>query len=422
MISFAACTSADSLKNGPVITQVNPASAGNQQPPGPVSITINSAEKLPKLNNLAPLGGGSFLVINLTIKNNDVPEGFDLVNTSLTLLNTGNGEFIPESLNAKPGIRKELGSSLLQPARIKQHENVTGKVVFDVADSTDNVLNLVDKDKNVLTSLPVVLENQAPAWSPVTVTINSARKLARVNEGGLHTRDGNIFVVLDITVKNNDVREGFDFTRSSMTLLNLESSRLVNQSSNFPDTMDRPLEKPLVMPVKIGPGEAINGQIIFRIFDSARYRLNLVGTDQKMITSRPVSFESLATTDHPLSVTIHSVEKRYTLNEIRTGPGEVFVIINATVKNNDLPDGFYFYGGSTTLRDLAGGRNLGFSFNEKKDYGQYGVENAFVLPCKIRQNDAMTGNLVFATANSDTYLLNFVDYDDTILLSRTINA
>jgi hypothetical protein len=152
------------------------------------------------------------------------------------------------------------------------------------------------------------------------------------------------------------------------------------------------------------------------------YRLNLVDGDKTVLTSLPVSFENLTTTDNPVSVTIHSVEKRYTLNDIRTGPGEVFVIINVTVKNYDLPDGFYFYEGSTTLRDLVSGRNLGISFNEKKDYGEHGVENAFILPKKIKQNEAITGKLVFATANSNTYLLNLVDYDDTILLSRTVNA
>ncbi len=68
------------------------------------------------------------------------------------------------------------------------------------------------------------------------------------------------------------------------------------------------------------------------------------------------------------------------------------------------------------------GRNLGLSFNEKKDYGQQGVENAFILPLKIKQNDAITGKLVFATANSNMYLLNLVDYDDTIILSRTVNV
>lgn len=186
--------------------------------------------------------------------------------------------------------------------------------------------------------------------------------------------------------------------------------------------MDRSLENPIVMPTKIAPDEAITGQIIFRIYDSTRYRLNLVDNDKKVLTSLPVNFESLTTASNPVSLTVHSVEKKYSLISTRSGPGEVIVIINVTVKNNDLPDGFYFYQGSTTLRDLVSGRNLGLSFNEKKDYGQQGVENAFILPRKIKQNDAITGKLVFATANSNMYLLNLVDYDDTIILSRTVNV
>jgi hypothetical protein len=246
--------------------------------------------------------------------------------------------------------------------------------------------------------------------------------MARVNQDGLHTRDGTIFVVLNITVRNNDLQEGFDFANTSTILHNPERGTRINRSSNFLEKMDRPLENPIILPIKIAQNTSITGEIIFRIYDSANYRLNVIDSEKKLLTFLPVSFESLTTTDRPVSVTIHSVEKRYTLNEIRTGPGEVFVIINATVKNNDLPGGFYFYQGSTTLRDLVSGRNLGLSFNEKKDYGQYGVENAFILPKKIKQHEAITGKLVFATNNSNTYLLNLVDYDDTILLSRTVNA
>jgi hypothetical protein len=422
-VSIAACTTPDSGTNNPITSPNNPTTTAKPQREGAVSVTINTAEKMPKLNNLSPLGGGIFLVLNITVKNNDVQEGFDFASTSLTLLDTESGELIPVSLNAKPGIRKELGSSLLQPARIGQQQAVTGQVVFDVADSKGYRLDLVDAGKTVLTSLPVTFENQIPARNPVTLTINSARKLARVNDGeGLHTRDGNIFVVLDITVKNNGVKEGFDFTNASTTLLNLESSKFASRSSNFLNKMDKPPENPVILPTKIAQNEAITGQIIFRIYDSTEYRLNLIDNDKKVLTSLPVSFKNLATADHPVSVTVHSVEKRYTLNEIRTGPGEVFVLINMTVKNNDLPRGFYFYQGSTTLRDLASGRNVEISFNEKKDYGEFGVEQAFVLPKTIKQNDAITGKTVFALNNSDRYLMNLVDNNYTIILSRMINV
>ena len=46
----------------------------------------------------------------------------------------------------------------------------------------------------------------------------------------------------------------------------------------------------------------------------------------------------------------------------------------------------------------------------------------FILPRKIKQNDAITRKLVFGTANSKMHLLNLVDYDDTIILSRTVNV
>jgi hypothetical protein len=418
-VSLAACTTPDPGKNnspGP-----NSSPSGNLQSAAPVTITINSADKLPKLNSINLPAGRIFLVLNITVKNNDIQQGFVFLNTSVTVLDLEHGEFIPSSLNANPRIRSNLTNPIVPPVRIGNHEAITGQVVFAVTDSAGYRLNLTGSDNEVVSSQQIDFGNLTPA-RPVGITINAARKMARVNQDGLHTRDAAIFVVLNITVKNNDVRESFDFTNTSATLFNPETGKLTSRSSNFLEKMDRPLENPLVMPVKIGPGEAITGEIIFRIYDSARYRLNLVDKDNHVLTTLPVSFENLITTDHPVSVTLHSVERRYTLNEIRTGPGEVFVLVNVTVKNNDLPDGFYFYQGSTTLRDLVSGRNLGFAFNEKKDYGQFGVENAFVLPRTIKQNESITGKLVFATNNSDRYLLNFVDYDDTILLSRTVDA
>lgn len=419
-VFIAACTTPDPGKNNP--PGLNPSSAGNLQSSESVTITINSADKLPKLNNISLPAGKVFLVLNITVKNKGIQQGFVFLNKSVTVLDLENGEFIPTSLNANPRIRSNLTSPIVPPARIGHQEAITGQVVFAVTDSAGYRLNLTDRDNEVISSQQIDFGNLTPARMPVSLTINSARKMARINQDGLHTRDAAIFVVLNVTVKNNDVQEGFDFANTSTTLLNPETGKLTTRSSDFLQKMDRPLENPLVMPVKIGPKEAVTGQIIFSIYDSARYRLNLVDKDNKVLTSLPVSFEDLTTTDHPVSVTLHSVEKRYTLNEIRTGPGEVFVLINVTVKNNDLPDGFYFYQGSATLRDLVSGRNLGFAFNEKKDYGQFGVENAFVLPRTIKQNESITGKLVFATNNSDRYLLNFVDYDDTILLSRTIDA
>jgi hypothetical protein len=422
MASVAACTTSNSVTNSTVTIPDNFTPADNQQPLEPVSLNINSADKLSKLNNLSPLAGDIFLVLNITIKNNDIQNGFVFDNKSVTLLDIESGEFAPASLNANARIRGNLSHPIIPATRIGQHESVTGQVVFTIIDSTKYRLNLTNNDNLVLCSQPISFGNLTPTRIPVSMTINSARKMARVNNDGLHTRDTTIFVVLNITVKNNDGQEGFDFSNTSTTLLNLENRNFANRSSNFVEKMDRALENPIVIPTKIAPNEAITGQIIFRIYDSTKFRLNLVDSNNKVLTSRSVNFENLTTTDNPLSVTIHSVEKKYTLISTRAAPGEVIVIINMTVKNNDLPDGFYFNQGSTTLRDLVSGRNLGLSFNEKKDYGQQGVENAFILPRKIQQNDAITGKLVFATTNSNKYLLNLVDYDDTIILSRTINS
>ena len=387
-VFIAACTIPYSGTNKP-LNPNNPSIAGNQQTSEPVSITVNSAEKLLKLDNMSPSADKIFLVLNITVKNKDIQKGFVFINKSVTLLDLESGEFVPTSLNANPRIRSNLTNPIVPPTRIGQTEALTGQVVFAVTDSAGYLLNLTDIDNKVISSQQINLGNLTPTRMPIRITVNSARKMARVNhDEGFHSRDGIIFVVLNITVKNNDMRERFDFANTSTTLLNLETRNFINRSSNVHHKMDRPLENSIILPTTIAPNEAVTGQIIFEIYDSTRYRLNLVDSDKSVLNSLPVSFENLATTDHPVSLTIHSVEKKYTLISTRSAPGEVIVIINVTVKNNDLPDGFYFYEGSTTLRDLVSGRNLGISFNEKKDYGEQGIENAFILPKKIKQNEA----------------------------------
>jgi len=230
-------------------------------------------------------------------------------------------------------------------------------------------------------------------------------------------------VALNITVQNNDLPEEFDLANTSFTLVDLGTGHHAANSTlslDFIEKMDRPLENPLVLPARIAQNESVTGEVIFRIYDSARYGLNLVDANRQVVARQLVSFDSLMTADHPICVTIHSVEKKYSIGTSHAAPGEIMVILNITVKNTDLSKGFYFYEGSTTLRDLVSGRNLGFSFNQKSSV-KSNVADAIILPRTIKQNDSISGKIVFATNNSDTYLLNFVDSDDTILLSRTIN-
>ena len=201
----------------------------------------------------------------------------------------------------------------------------------------------------------------------------------------------------------------------------VQSGEYVNRSSNSFPEIQKVLENPIIPPTKIAQNDTITGQIAFNIIDSTGYRLNLIDSDKKVLTSLPINFKSLTTASNPVDVTINSVEKRWSLNTTRPGPGEVFVILNITVKNNDLPDGFYFIGESTTLWDPVGGRNADLSFNEK-DNVQKGLENPIILPRKIKQNETVTGQILFGTVNSNTYFLNLVANNNTIILSRKINA
>jgi hypothetical protein len=73
-VSIAACTTTDSGTYHPLNPDIS-SSPGNQQSSEPVRITVNSAEKLQKQNNINLLAGKIFLVLNITVKNKDIMIG-----------------------------------------------------------------------------------------------------------------------------------------------------------------------------------------------------------------------------------------------------------------------------------------------------------------------------------------------------------
>jgi hypothetical protein len=114
----------------------------------------------------------------------------------MTLLDIKNGKFVPTSLNANPHMQKNLTNPIIPPIRIKENENITGQIVFVITDSTEYQLNLTDIDTKVVSSQYINFENSTPTRNPVSLTINSARKMARVNQDGMHVRDGTISSIL----------------------------------------------------------------------------------------------------------------------------------------------------------------------------------------------------------------------------------
>jgi len=98
---------------------------------------------------------------------------------------------------------------------------------------------------------------------------------------------GNIFLVLDITVKNNAVEKGFYLTESSISL-----SYAKGGTSPVPSITSKVrggLDNPLIMPTKIEQHDQRTGQIVFGVADSSgSYTINLIGADGAVVSSVPI--------------------------------------------------------------------------------------------------------------------------------------
>lgn len=304
---IAGCTTSNSGTNNSVFTPaeptsnqvqvVQPVNPGNptkiqdQQQKGPVTLTINSAKKMMSLGKARPSKGHIFLVLDITVKNRNVDQGYIFGNKSITLKDS-EGNVYNFELSSRPEIQIELANPILPQTKLGLNDTITGQVLFGILDSTNFDLNLMGKGgKGVLTSQPVNFDSLLTTEKPVSLTINSAKKIANFGNGTPMPMGKHIYLILNVTLKNSDMKEGLDFTDDSITMLDLNGDDFVDQSLNSGQNLRKNLESPIILPITIEPNEIINGQLIFGIADSTDYRLNLLDNDKVVILSKNIHVE-----------------------------------------------------------------------------------------------------------------------------------
>jgi hypothetical protein len=326
-ISIAACTSSDSGTNNPVnastqpiptsivqiskITEpatttvqvVQPIDTDNQtqiliqQSEEPVSITINSARKQLGLGKWGvvytePVQGNVYLVLNISMKNNDAPEGFVFTNSSLAVWNLDRGTVTNRPFRLRQSLRKYLENPFTLPATVKQYDAINGQILFEVNDSEHYRVDLVDDNKNIIASRPVSFDNLFTTDNPLGITIHSATLLPEFNSSMPHPvspMGGRFFLILNVTIKNNGIKEGFVFDFTSTTIEDPTSGYYLSHSFNNVENMTKNLEKPILLPITIGQNKSVTGQILFSMPVSEEYRLNLIDTNKTIIASRIVN-------------------------------------------------------------------------------------------------------------------------------------
>ena len=269
---------------------------------------------------------------------------------------------------------------------------------------------------------PPSFANTSPANRPILVTVNSVDRvlsLANITMG-----KGRVLLILNVTVANRDTQKpgGFPLTGHSFVLVDPASGTSVPLFLVKP-SLQAALENPLPLPTTVGKQDSVTGDIVFGIPDSREYRLDLMAPGGNVITSQAITMDSPAASGGALDVTIYSVEKRWNLkNESFPMGGHVFVVLNISVKNTGLPQGFQFVEESTTLEDTVSGYSLQGSFNSKYKNIPHELEDPILLPITLQLNSVVRGQLLFSTRDSTEYRLNFIDSNKTVLWSGTVHA
>jgi hypothetical protein len=120
----------------------------------------------------------------------------------------------------------------------------------------------------------------------VSLTINSAQKQKTVYTST--SPAGSMFLVLDITVKNNAMEKGYDLTDDSITLNYAKPGTPTVKS--ITTRVRGGLENPLLTPTTIQQNDSRTGQIVFAVADaSGKYTISLIDDKGAAVSSAPVT-------------------------------------------------------------------------------------------------------------------------------------
>lgn len=124
----------------------------------------------------------------------------------------------------------------------------------------------------------------------VSLTINSAKKVSKLFT--FTPKTGRIFLVLDMTVKNNGIEKGFDFTDKSIRLLDIMNNE--GQSTSLTTTVRGGLENPIITPTRIDQKDKRSGQIVFGVADSSRsFRISLINNSGEVVSSQVITDDQI---------------------------------------------------------------------------------------------------------------------------------
>jgi len=132
------------------------------------------------------------------------------------------------------------------------------------------------------TTVPTVIvtTTQTPMDTGLIVTLNSAVKKTKI--GTYDAKPGLIFLVLDITIKNNDNNNDFEYKDSSFTVFDQVNNKKLEPNTNkISSGLDNPFTSGRV-PLK----SEKTGQVVFGVPDNSKdFKFTLVDIKGNIVTS-----------------------------------------------------------------------------------------------------------------------------------------
>jgi hypothetical protein len=134
-----------------------------------------------------------------------------------------------------------------------------------------------------LTTSPTSIHSTTttPTNSELLVTLNSAVKKTVI--GDLTPMPGNIFLVLNVTIQNNDKNKDFEYTDSSFSIYDKVNK---NRRTAITSTVASKLNSPIPAAGSISPKTTKTGLIVFGVMDSSNsYKFYVVDSRGTVLAS-----------------------------------------------------------------------------------------------------------------------------------------
>jgi hypothetical protein len=270
----------------------------------------------------------------------------------------------------------------------------------------------VQATSQVTSAYPLALTSEK-----ITVTVHSVERVSRLWD--YNPYEGNVFLVVDATIRNNQENRDFRFTEEKISIS--EGGDIWIPSITH--TMGEGMVDPFVECI-LHPKAERRGYIVFGVYANAGdFSLRLVdGLGNELLSadlpadprdqSAAGSGENSPQYGKALDATVHSAIKTKRIQDFSSSPGYEFIIVNITLENLAERDSYMV---TERCLDMSGA-----------DWTYMDLSNALMNPLywsSIPPKETRTGEVVFnVREGTESFTLSFLDDFGRVVLEKELGS